>query len=264
MLKSQLKEKENGLLHCTAEFKGVDGDAGIVEGLASTFELDIEDDKIHPGAFAKTVKERVPAGRVPFLESHSWSARSVLGTVVEARETEKGLWFRAKMSAAASAQEIRQKMLEGHLKFLSIGFQTVNRTIEEVLVEGVRKYIRHIHELKLFEISVVPIPANEGSRIQTVKSFAEPTLQALIESIVQGDNPDTFNPLKEGIKALADRLPEHQRLEFLQSLLTPAAEPGDEKTAEPPVTPVLTVDADQRKQLDAEISLLAQELEAIR
>lgn len=149
--------------------KQADGDEkNMVEGFASVFgNLDQQDDIMHEGAFAKTIQERVPVGKVKFLDTHQWSIRDTLGTVVAAREVEgRGLWFRAKLSSVPSAQEARAKMMEGHIDRVSIGFDIIQQSWEER--DGTK--IRHIKEVKLYEISPVPIAANEETEILDVKT----------------------------------------------------------------------------------------------
>ena len=160
------------------EYKFFDGDGdlggGMVEGYANCFNnLDLNGDVVEPGAFTKTIAERVKTGRVPFLDSHQWDAAHTIGSVVDASEDAKGLRYVAKLSKTPSAQEIRTKMLEGHLKYNSIGFDPVRESYRPDDMPGQagkKQMVRHLHELKLFEVSVVPIPANEESAITGCKA----------------------------------------------------------------------------------------------
>jgi HK97 family phage prohead protease len=236
------KPPRDTVLFCEAEFReSSDGDPGTVEGLASTWQEDLHGDIIHPGAFKKTVSERVPARRVPFLDGHMWVGASVLGTVVEARETDRGLWFRAQLSSAASAQETRTKMLEKHLNFTSIGFRPIHQDFEEVVIDegSPPKIIRHIREVKLYEISAVPIPANEGARIERVKSLLELTsLDELIHRVTCGKEvPD--DEIFDGIRRLAACLQdEAQAAEIICHL---SAEPPASEADPPPLTEPETI-----------------------
>jgi uncharacterized protein len=62
----------------------------------------------------------------------------------------------------SKAQEAYALMKRGVLKGLSIGFDVVRDTV----ANG----IRHLHELKLYEVSVVTFPMNEMASISSVKS----------------------------------------------------------------------------------------------
>ena len=155
----------------------------FVEGYANVFSnLDHNGDVVRPGAFKKTIQERVTRGLVPFLDSHQWDAAHTIGTVTEAHEDQKGLRFRARLSNAPSAREVRQKMLEGHIRRLSIGFAPVRESYERAdeaasaddgpsaILSRRKTIVRHLHEVKLFEISAVPIAANEAATITSVKA----------------------------------------------------------------------------------------------
>ncbi|BDG61921.1 HK97 family phage prohead protease [Caldinitratiruptor microaerophilus] len=144
-----------------------DESAGTVEGYASTWDRDEDGDAIVKGAFAKTIRERVPAGKVKLLDSHKWDSQHVIGTVTEAREEDRGLWIKAAFSGTAEAQAIRQKVLEGHLNSFSIGFEVIR---DEIKRDPNGQTTRYIYEVKLYEVSVVPFPANENAVILAAKS----------------------------------------------------------------------------------------------
>ncbi|ADU50163.1 phage prohead protease, HK97 family [Thermaerobacter marianensis DSM 12885] len=143
-----------------------DESAGTVEGYASTWDRDEDGDVIVKGAFKKTIQERVPAGKVKLLDSHRWDSQHVLGTVVEAREEDHGLWIKAIFSGSAEAQAVRQKVLEGHLTAFSIGFESLR---DEIKADEQGRPTRYIYEVKLYEVSIVPFPANENAVIMAAK-----------------------------------------------------------------------------------------------
>lgn len=148
------------------EFK-VASDGGELSGYAAAWSLDNGGDRIVPGAFAKTIKERVAAGKVPLLDSHIWDAAHTIGTVVEAREDARGLFIRAKLASTPDAQAVRTKAREGHLSRMSIGYQPIQWTYERGS-DG--EMIRVLTEVKLLEASVVPLPMNEDAVVTAVKS----------------------------------------------------------------------------------------------
>ena len=158
---------EHEYFDCPTQFKAVEGEENIVEGTASVFgNIDLGGDIVHPGAFTKTIKERVPSGQVKFMDTHIWNGEHTLGTVTKAFETKEALQFKAKVSSASSAQDIKVKMVEGHLSQTSFGFDVIRQDFEDI---GGR-IIRNLRELKLIEISVVPFPMNEATQIFSVKS----------------------------------------------------------------------------------------------
>jgi len=157
-------------LNVDVEIKAINEDGqNYITGYASVFgNIDSYDDIVSKGAFTKTLSERVPVGLVKFLDSHnSWESRAVLGTVTEAYEDDRGLWFKAHISSVQSAQDILTKVKEGHLNRLSIGYDTVKTTFDQ------RSGIRYLTEVKLYEVSVVTFAANEEATILSAKSIGE-------------------------------------------------------------------------------------------
>lgn len=141
--------------------------AGYVEGYASVFgNVDNGNDIVQKGAFAKTLREGMKAKRIKLLDSHDFFAgtSAVIGIVEDAKEDEHGLWFKARFSTVAKAQEIRQKIKEGILDALSFGFDIVKAKMDE------KTGIRTLIEVKLFEISVVVWGMNSQAAIDAVKS----------------------------------------------------------------------------------------------
>ena len=166
---------EHKLLECAAEFKADDGKPNTVEGYASVFgNVDNYGDVVLPGAFKKTIKERVAKGLVPLVADHNWSVDALLGTVIAAEEDSKGLHFTAKLSAVPSVQEVRTKMLEGHLKAMSFSFRTLGERFPETpeIVDG-KTVMRYLTEVALLDISPVVIGANARAVITQVKAFNE-------------------------------------------------------------------------------------------
>ncbi|WP_169787657.1 HK97 family phage prohead protease [Luteipulveratus mongoliensis] len=162
-------------------------DDGTLEGWASTFgNVDLGADVVTKGAFAATIPD-IKANGIPLLADHVASTASVLGTIYDAQETEKGLRIKARFSSAPSAQDVRTKLIEGHLKSLSIGYEATKYSFAEV--DG--KTVRNIDEAKLWETSVVVFPMNPEATISRVKSLAGAMTpderKALADALVEDD-----------------------------------------------------------------------------
>lgn len=161
-------------LHLTADAARVDTKAdedGLIHtltGYGSAFgNVDAHGDVIRRGAFDHPDGlGRVPGGRVKLLDSHVPDSAHVIGTVVEARETRKGLRLTARLSATSSAQEVARKVAEGHLGAMSIGYTPLDW--EWRSTDGGDR-VRHLTRVKLHEVSVVAFPANEAATIEGVK-----------------------------------------------------------------------------------------------
>jgi HK97 family phage prohead protease len=145
---------------------GADAPGGFIEGYASVFNnVDLGGDVVVPGAFKKTLKERLTRNAIKLVDSHNIheGTSAVIGVVTDAKEDETGLWFKSRLSMVPRAQEIRTKVREGILDSTSFGYDTVKATDG---ADGVR----YLKELKLYEVSVVIWGMNPLASINAVKS----------------------------------------------------------------------------------------------
>lgn len=132
-------------------------ESGVFEGLASTYdgEPDLVGDIIRPGAFVRTLSKSATR---PLLMAHSVP----IGTV-SLKDSTKGLTASGKLSLGVQAAKDAYTLLkDGAIQGLSIGFQTV----EDEVKDG----IRYLTEIKLFEISLCAVPANQQALVTSVKS----------------------------------------------------------------------------------------------
>lgn len=147
------------------EWKADPASGGLV-GYASTFgNVDLGGDLVAPGAFAATIAD-IKANGIPLLADHRADTASVLGTIHDAEEDTTGLQVRARFSSAPSAQEVRTKLLEGHLGKMSIGYEALDYAYEQR--DG--QQVRILTQIKLWEVSVVVMPMNPEAVIAGVKS----------------------------------------------------------------------------------------------
>ena len=164
---------------------------GYLEGYLAVFgNIDHGRDLIKKGAFAKTIKERVAAGKVPLMAVHAGTGGSttdVVGIITEAREDDHGLFIHAEFSSTPLAQEVRTLVAEGMVKGLSIGYQVIDYEIVDPASGGLQDssmpqpvesgssypsqeaYVI-LKELRLMEGTVTPFPMNEEATITKVKS----------------------------------------------------------------------------------------------
>lgn len=118
--------------------------------------------RILPGAFTKTLSEQ--AHRVKILWQHD--ASEPIGKPLVLREDARGLFLRAQLSATPRGKDAAELLRDGVLTELSIGFDPVrSTTVDEGPGVG---QVRHIHELKLWEISLVTFAANPDARVEQV------------------------------------------------------------------------------------------------
>ncbi len=130
------------------------------EGFASTFgNLDLDKDIIDNGAFKKSLAKRTPK----LLWQHSMDEPLGVFTLIEERES--GLFVKAKMPLEDTfvSGRVRPQVKIGSITSMSIGFFIVESTFNR------ETEIRNIHEVELFEISLVSIPANPQAVITSFK-----------------------------------------------------------------------------------------------
>lgn len=145
---------------------GADDKSGFIEGYASVFNnVDTGGDVVLPGAFKKTLKERLAKNFIKLVDSHNIheGTSAVIGVVSEAKEDDTGLWFKGRLSSVARAQDVRTKVREGILDSTSFGYDTVKASAGK---DGVN----YLKELKLYEVSVVIWGMNPLASLTAVKS----------------------------------------------------------------------------------------------
>ncbi|WP_398471689.1 HK97 family phage prohead protease [Tardiphaga sp.] len=163
---------------------------GIIEGYASLFgAVDQARDMVMPGAFKLTLQQR-GVRRIPMLFQHDPS--EPIGIWLELREDFRGLWARGKLIPEVTrARELFALLKAGAVDGLSIGYRTRHGAIDP------KTRIRRLHQVDLWEISLVTFPLLDGARVDAVKqsrlrSAAEREWQQLMGSgpFVPGDGAD--------------------------------------------------------------------------
>lgn len=163
-----------------AEVKELKED-GTFSGVASMYDVeDLAGDIIDRGAFKKTLSENPT---VPILWQHD--SGEVIGEGA-LKEWQNKILLEGKLDIEDDpvAAKAHAKMKRGRIKGLSIGFRTIKGVWEEREEDGKTRYVRHIQELKLMEVSVVTFPALPQAQVTRVKSD-DPELSARLERIEQ-------------------------------------------------------------------------------
>ncbi len=160
-------EDEMEFKACPIAFKAA-GDKGEYEGHYSIFgNIDDGNDVMHEGAFAKTIAER--AARVKVFYMHDWT--KLIGPApATLKEDTLGLFAAGRLTLGSFwGNETWQLMKDNALNEGSIGFEAVKWDMESV-PNGWP--IRHLREVKLYEISPVPLGMNALTQIRSVKAAA--------------------------------------------------------------------------------------------
>jgi hypothetical protein len=138
---------------------------GTFEGMASIFgNVDLDRDVVEKGAFTKSLKRMLAEGRkLKMFRGH----QIPIGTFDVVKEVDLGLFVKGRplIEEVQKAAETAALMKSGALDGLSIGYAVLEKEIDN---EGVR----HLKELELMEVSVVPFGANPEALVTDVKSLA--------------------------------------------------------------------------------------------
>ena len=207
---------------------------GYIEGYGAVFNnVDDGGDKILPGAFKKTIIEKLPIKRIKFADFHNtWrSSEDIIGIIEEAKEDDYGLWIKARLSKSVRAQEVREKVKDGILDALSIGYRAVKYSYEKT--DENEPTVRILEELELFEVSVVAFGMNSLAVITDAKNSNEigiPKLFSMLRSKIEtvGLSESEKKELREAInnlKALLDDEPSNDTQN--PKVAVPPSEPDD-------------------------------------
>jgi HK97 family phage prohead protease len=137
-------------------------ESGAFDGIASVYGVeDLGNDVIERGAFTKTIGENP---EVPVLWQHDRTEVIGSGRIVEDGSIVRitGQLDMTDPTAQKAYSKLKLRLVKG----LSIGFEAVKSTFEEL--KG--KYIRHINEIKLWEVSIVTFPMLLDAQVTSIKS----------------------------------------------------------------------------------------------
>lgn len=146
-------------------------ETGEFTGYASVFDVvDSYGDVVRKGAFAETLKEWAENGRtLPVLYGHDFrDPFSNIGGVTSAVEDDHGLKITARLDMDnPKAAQVHRLLKEGRLSEMSFAYYVR----EAAWVTEDEKEVYELRDLKLLEVSVVPIGANPATSITDVKAF---------------------------------------------------------------------------------------------
>lgn len=147
------------------ELESADEKTGEFSGYASVFgNVDDGGDIVDKGAFSKTIVEDF--ARIKILSQHD-QCELPIGKPIELREDDKGLYIRGKISNTQKGRDIQTLLKDGVLNELSIGYDAIDYEIDE------ENHVRHLKQIRLWEVSIVTWAMNDQATIDDVKSLAE-------------------------------------------------------------------------------------------
>lgn len=153
---------KNKVLFLNSTFTKGDGDSEdsiFIEGYANTTDVDRADDVIISNAWLNGMDNYQKNPIILAYHDHD----SPIGRMEDFKVTGKGLWIRARISAAA--EEVYKLIKDGILTAFSVGFRIKDAEFDTI------NGLFIIKELELMEISVVSVPCNQESIFSLAKSF---------------------------------------------------------------------------------------------
>lgn len=176
-----------------------EGDAGTISGYFSTYDRipDSYGDVIAKGAFTETIAKRKESGH-PFPLCWNHDLNMIIGSVnpVDIEDTDKGPLMTAKFFNSELAQEKREIVKSGVVFQFSYAYDILEAGPTE-LEDGVKA--NELRKLDLFEISIVPIPANQNAVMTDIKAGRRNSKSdedkikqaiALLQSVLDTEEPD--------------------------------------------------------------------------
>jgi HK97 family phage prohead protease len=182
-------------------------DAGLEDGqfeaYASVFgNIDSYGDVVQPGAFANTLKEWADSGNfLPVLFGHNMSDPDYnIGHVIEATEDEKGLRVLAQLDLESPKGAHVHRMLKGkRISQMSFAYDVVKGTMGQL--DGVDVY--ELHDVKIYEVSLVTIGANQETEILAVKTAMESLTGGVKEGrVLSSKHVDSLRAARDSIDAV--------------------------------------------------------------
>ena len=172
-------------------------DAGTISGYFSTYDRipDSYGDIIAPGAFTDTIKAREESGH-PFPLCWNHDLNQIIGKVESIEDTEKGPLMTASFFDTPLAQEKREIVKSGVVYQFSFAYDALDW--KETTLEDGRK-ANELLKIDLYEVSIVPIPANQNAVMTEVKAGRRNSKKdedaikqaiALLQGVLDADDPD--------------------------------------------------------------------------
>ncbi|MBD5129801.1 MAG: HK97 family phage prohead protease [Ruminococcaceae bacterium] len=180
------------------ELESADEATGEFSGYAAVFgNVDAGGDIIERGAFAKTIVDDFD--RIKILSQHD-NCDLPIGKPIELREDSKGLYIRGKISDTQKGRDIQTLLKDGVLTEMSIGYDAVDLDFDG------EQGIRHLKEIKLWEISIVTWAMNDQAKIDEVKSLVETLKIETKSGKLSRARLNTLKPFITVLKELAEIL----------------------------------------------------------
>ena len=216
-------------LYKNFEIKSED-DSGKISGYFATYDRipDSYGDVIAKGAFTETIAKRKESGH-PFPLCWGHDLNQIIGAVYpeDIEETEKGPLMTASFFNSPLAQEKREIVKSGVVYQFSFAYDILDSEIV-TLEDGTKA--QELKKLDLFEVSIVPIPANPRAEVTDIKATVA---EAVVKIVPELDESmmDVFEKAgRRNSKKDADAI--REAISLLQGVLGELEEAEDPEDGE--------------------------------
>lgn len=159
-------------------------DDGLGEGQFSAYasvfgNKDSYGDVVMPGAFAEDLKRWEESGNpIPLLFGHNMSDPDYnIGHVLSATEDDKGLLVTAQLDLENPKALQTYRMLKGRrVNQMSFAYDVLEAGEAQREMDGAKEQVYELRKLKVYEVSVVTIGANQETEVLAVKAAADALL----------------------------------------------------------------------------------------
>ena len=148
---------------------------GVFRGYASTWEKDLCGDVIVKGAYADCLAEDFggDGAGIPIYWNHDYSSpMNLIGESLSAVEDEKGLALTGRLDLdSPEGRRAYEHLKSGRVHQMSIGYLAQEAAwVENEGAKSRRDGHRELRKVKLFEVSIVTVAANQGAEVTEVKA----------------------------------------------------------------------------------------------
>jgi len=207
----------------TPDFTKAQKDAErIIEGYASTFDVDRQYEVVTPEAMQKAVGDLLTTNTTVFYE-HKHEQLPV-GRILDARVDDEGLWIKVLISQTAN--EVWTLIQEGILNKFSIGGKVTGAF--KKFDKSLNRDITFITDMVLYEVSVVGLPANQNASFKA-KSLASVMIKAL-EGREKID--EALKIIQGGVKTMDEKIEKKEEPKAEETKLEKKEEPKVEAAKE--------------------------------
>jgi HK97 family phage prohead protease len=209
---------------------------GQFEGYASVFgNKDSYGDVVMPGAFTNTLADwKALDAPIPLLWSHRMDDPDMNIGSVEAAQDDHGLKVVGTLDMdSPKAAQVYRLLKSGRVQQMSFAYDVIDGA--QVTKDGDSAY--ELRDLKLYEVSVVPIGANQETEILAVKTAAE-LLGTKEGRVLAAKHIDSLRSAHEAIGAVitaAEKAQDDQ--DKASGNQAVKGEGGDVKPEDPPASP---------------------------